>query len=450
MKSNKKAKMKNVLVSEICNGKRFREDLGDLEDMKESILDKGIIQPITICLINNPSYIEGYGVIQPYMLMAGGRRLACVRELKLETIPAIIRDEEDELDLREIELFENVFRKDMEWPEKTKLVKYIQTMNEEKNKDTPWKWSQRKCAKMLGISQTDIRRKIKLADAIEKIPALAACKDESTARRLLAKMEERVDTNLAVAAQQERIKENPDLAKAAANYIIGDCLVNMKIIADKKDKDKDFCHGVKFIEVDPPYGIDLCNTKVRKDGDTDYDIKAYNEVEKENYLKFLDTLCPLLYRCLDDGGWLVFWFGPTWFADVKDAIIRAGFIVDDVPAIWTKNRGQTAAPNYKLAGAYEPFFVGRKGNAILKNKGRLNVFTFAPVSQVAKYHPTQRPDDLMDAIFDTFGTPGTTCIIPFLGSGVSLRAAYRKGMLGFGWDLSEEYRNRFLLDMEHR
>ena len=34
--------------------------------------------------------------------------------------------------------------------------------------------------------------------------------------------------------------------------------------------------------------------------------------------------------------------------------------------------------------------------------------------------------------------------VPFLGSGVTLLAGYKIGTAGFGWDLSEEYKNAFL------
>jgi hypothetical protein len=35
-------------------------------------------------------------------------------------------------------------------------------------------------------------------------------------------------------------------------------------------------------------------------------------------------------------------------------------------------------------------------------------------------------------------------MVPFLGSGATLRAAYKCGMMGFGWDLSEVYQEGFL------
>lgn len=52
--------------------------------------------------------------------------------------------------------------------------------------------------------------------------------------------------------------------------------------------------------------------------------------------------------------------------------------------------------------------------------------------------------ELMQTILDTCLWPGSTVLIPFLGSGVTLRAAYSRNHTGFGWDLSEENKKRFL------
>jgi ParB-like chromosome segregation protein Spo0J len=44
-------------------------------------------------------------------LLAGGRRIHAALAAGLTVIPALVRQVEDELDSREIELMENVFRK---------------------------------------------------------------------------------------------------------------------------------------------------------------------------------------------------------------------------------------------------------------------------------------------------------------------------------------------------
>lgn len=77
---------------------RVREDLGDIESLKESIRTYGLIQPI---IINNKNE-----------LIAGGRRLAAARSLGYKNIEAKIVDTDDEVRCLELELEENNTRKD--------------------------------------------------------------------------------------------------------------------------------------------------------------------------------------------------------------------------------------------------------------------------------------------------------------------------------------------------
>lgn len=433
-------RLQYIEVGKIYVGERFRKDYGDLDDFVESIKEKGVFTPITVRPYDHPDY--------DYELMAGGRRVAGTQAAGLESIPALIRDiGDDDLDLREVELFENVFRKDMEWFEKIALVNRVQELWNEKYKETPWKWSARKCAKLFGISHTHLNRQIDLAKAVELIPELKKAKDETEARKKLKQLQEKVVVHKAIEQQKVQIaKGGLSLVKRAdSNYNIGDALEGMEALALSRIENN--WVGANLIEIDPPYAIDLQQVKGRKDDD-DPDLIEYNEVERADYTRFLGRIAELSYACASDNAWLVFWFGPSWFTDVKIALARAGWTLDPIPGIWVKPNGQTNAPNYYLARCYEPFFIARKGGAVVKNKGRANVFAVPPVAPSAKYHPTQRPLALMEDILSTFAHPNSIVLSPFLGSGTTIRAAYRQHMSCFGWDLSEEYKKRFLLEIE--
>lgn len=142
---------------------------------------------------------------------------------------------------------------------------------------------------------------------------------------------------------------------------------------------------------------------------------------------------------------MVWWFGITHYQTTLDAIREAGFRVSDVPAIWYKGKGgQTNHPDINLANSYETFFVACKGRGNILRPGRSNVFDFAPIPHQSKYHPTQKPVDLYMEILETFALPSALVCVPFLGSGAMLRAAYRYGTVGYGWDHSDEYKTGFL------
>ena len=141
----------------------------------------------------------------------------------------------------------------------------------------------------------------------------------------------------------------------------------------------------------------------------------------------------------------IWWFGITHYTMIRDSLRHAGFTLSDVPAIWYKGgTGQTLQPDHALANSYETFFVCRKGKPQLLKPARSNVFEFAPVPPQRKIHATEKPIELMMEIADTFVWPNALCCVPFLGSGVTLRAVYRHGTTGYGWDLEDENRNNFL------
>ncbi len=227
------------------------------------------------------------------------------------------------------------------------------------------------------------------------------------------------------------------LQLADRSYIVGD---TFKGLAALKTDGK-----IDLIECDPPYGIDLGDLKRSKDSAAS-NVHSYNEVPADKYIEFLTELCMELYRVAAKDSWLIFWFGPTWQHQVLTSLQIAKWNVDEIPCIWVKNQGQTNAPEYYLARTYEPFYLCRKGKPILIKRGRANVFHFQGASD--KYHPTQRPLDMMEELLSTLSVDMQTVMVPFLGSGVTLRAAFRLGMRAFGWDLNGEYKDKFMLSIE--
>src|SRR5882762_6193472 len=98
-----------INISEIKCTDRYRKDLGDIETLAQSVREKGILQPIT--------------VDTTLRLLAGARRLTAAGIAGLTQIPVLIRDEGGEIDAREVELLENIARKDFEWAEKARLIR---------------------------------------------------------------------------------------------------------------------------------------------------------------------------------------------------------------------------------------------------------------------------------------------------------------------------------------
>jgi len=408
-------KIKDVPLDDIKVGERFRKEMGDIETLAESIKSKGLIQPITIN--------------ENMELLAGYRRLSACRLAGLGEIPAIIRKTEDELDEKEIELYENVHRKDLSWAESVRLKEAIHKLLLNKYGDT---WSERKTARLLEVGSSSLNRVLQIAKVLHHVPDIEDMPTERDAYRAIRRLE----THVEVASLLKEAEGDPAISNAvkyaADHYHIGDAIKGLQSLGSKL---------YNFAEVDPPYAISLVDVKKCRALSA-----PYTEIVSDEYLDFIIETATNVYRVLDDQSYCVWWFGIVWYKEVREILRKVGFGLSDVPAIWFKERspGQTNAPEANLGNVYETFFVCRKGSPMMRNPGRANVFAFQVVHPQRKIHPTEKPIELMLEILDTFVYPKSRIVVPFLGSGVTLRACYKRSLVGFGWDLDENVKKDFL------
>jgi adenine-specific DNA-methyltransferase len=406
--------VKEVAITEIKVKNRARQEYGDIVGLAASIEEKGLLQPITID--------------QHMNLIAGERRYIAHKHLKRPNILAVIRKVSGVIDAAEIELIENVQRKDLEWPERAKLERKIYDLKASVDKN----WTQEQQAQMTGKSEGAVSRRMQLAEALDLLPELARHKTENDAWKEYKRLEEDVVRTHMLQKVPAHVREA--MKEAGTHYMIGDAFEGMASI------EPETCN---FAEVDTPYAIDLDVKRTRNKDDKS--MEEYNEWDKAEYLELFKKTADQVHRILRPDSFAVFWYGMSWHSDVLKVLRKSGYKVPDIPAIWSKGDvGQTNSPNTTLGSCYEPFFLVRKGNPVLAKPGRSNVFHFPKLGNVTKDHPTQKPLTLMKAILDTCLLPGSTILVPFLGSGVTLRAAYKTGHTGFGWDMSANYKDAFL------
>jgi ParB family chromosome partitioning protein len=87
------------------NPANVRTVIDDLTELTASILELGVLEPILVHLVA--------GTTDEFMIIAGERRWTASGLAGLVTIPAIVRDEPDEITLAEIMLAENVHRAEL-------------------------------------------------------------------------------------------------------------------------------------------------------------------------------------------------------------------------------------------------------------------------------------------------------------------------------------------------
>ena len=408
--------------------------MGDLVDLENSIKQSGLIQPLAVKA--NP---DG-----TYKLLAGERRFTVLKQNGVDTIPVrVYKEDISDLEMKIIEKSENLYRKDMEYWEMDALTASIHRMQQELHgvkASGPGQdgWGMRDTASMINVkSPATIAEAIKRAEAREAFPELfESCKSASDASKVLKKMDETIIKQV-IADKLSKQKTEGAFHQLSKCFIIKDFFEGVKEIPDGI---------IHLVEIDPPYAINLASSK-KKDGESQYTLNSYNEVDFTDYPNFMYNTFKECYRVMADHSWLICWFAPEpWFCPIYELLIKAGFSTTRMVGIWTKGTpGQSMQPNIRLANSYEMFFYAWKGQPALNKPGRGNEFRFPPVPANQKTHPTERPVELTTEIYNTFAFPGSRILIPFLGSGNGLISAHQLGMSATGFELSKAYKDSFLV-----
>ena len=131
------------------NQPRKKFDPDALMDLRDSILEQGLIQPILVEEIADDNYI----------IIAGERRYRASKMAGLKTIPAIVRSFTD-LQRMEVSLIENIQREDLNPVEEAKAYSYLLTQSG---------ISQDELAKKVGKGRSTITNSLRLLNLSAKM-----------------------------------------------------------------------------------------------------------------------------------------------------------------------------------------------------------------------------------------------------------------------------------------
>jgi len=135
-----KLKVSSIIPNKLQPRKKF--DATKLTELKNSIKEKGIIQPIIV----RPTDDGGYELI------AGERRFRAVKELGYDEIPVIIKEVSD-ADSLEMALIENIQREELNPVEEASA--YMELMNK-------FKFSQDEISKAVGKDKSTVSNTLRL------------------------------------------------------------------------------------------------------------------------------------------------------------------------------------------------------------------------------------------------------------------------------------------------
>lgn len=213
--------------------------------------------------------------------------------------------------------------------------------------------------------------------------------------------------------------------------INGDCLEEMKGIESA---------SIDLVLTDPPYAIsretgyaNVINGVQRFSVSMDFGEWDHTPID-------LDTVCREYFRVLKDGGTCIVFYDLWKLSYLSEAMQRAGFKMIRL-IIWEKSNPVplNSKRNY-LTGAREIAVLGvKKGKPTFHSEYDNGVYQFPIPNNGKRYHPTQKPLKLMEALIQKHSNEGDMVLDTFMGSGTTGVAALKLNRDFAGCEVSPDY-----------
>jgi len=408
------------LVKNIKMGTRAREDYGDLEVIKDSLDKYGQMHPIV--------------VTDNLELVAGGRRLTAAILLGWDEIEVKQYGDLSETEKLELELEENLIRKDLTWQESVALKKSINELKKTIAIEKGEKWTNEDTSELLNESSSKLAKDLELAEAVEKFPEIAKCKTKQEARTLSRRKK----------SAESRLIQNALIPKEmlSENEIFGIHKGDSReILKDIPDNTAD------LIIADPPYAIDFPS----KERNQQF-IDTYGDLLVDEIRQVMAIVEPVMEECariLKPGGHLYLFFGIQHYNSFYSALELTWMLnVQSTPLFWIKSSGENYKPYHRYTVNYESFFFAwkhkdednkKKFTQNEFSKPHVSTFENHKLNKTKKEHPAQKPLSLYKDIIETSSHPGNVVLDPFLGSGISLTAAKQLDRKIIGVEMLEDW-----------
>lgn len=225
------------------NPEQPRTQLGNLDELRRSIEEKGVLEPILVRSLPNGRY----------QIISGERRFRAASEAGLEEIPAIELDADDR-EVLEIALIENIQRKDLTPFEEAEAFQFLQEK---------FDYTHEKISEVIGKSRTTITETLMLNEVPDRIRAM--CREAGISSK-------------SVLVQIARAKDEAAMQELVARYAAGE--MSRKDVREqtakkpqaKRGRPKNFKYNLKDKKL--PFSLSLSFKKA--------------EVEREEIIEALE------------------------------------------------------------------------------------------------------------------------------------------------------------------
>lgn len=437
-----------VSLSNIEVGARQRSGIatGPLNDLKESILNVGLLNP-PVCFRATLS--------KQWSLVAGERRLRAIQELAKEgktircgtdtialgQIPITpLGDYLTEAGRFEAELDENVRREDLEWPDRMRAYAALHSMRQAQYPNQTISDTAKELAGRTGqaidsdgtsrSAHRTITQAVLIAQHLDN-PKIAMARNPAEAQGLIYKQEEE---KIMAALIRRQLSGHTEVKQPIE--VRHDDLTTLLPRLDSATFD--------LIIADPPYGIDASGAGFRA-----------RSVHHHNYRDDVESAQNLAQTILTEGFRLtrpranIFIFCDIdVFPFLKSAASNMGWTTFRRPLIWVKSESEGLAPwgGQGPRITTEFIFYATKGQKGL-NASPVDVFDDRRVSRSERIHAAEKPVSLFKSLISCSSLPGDRLLDPCCGSGASLVAAMELKRQGLGIEKDQDYFNTALTNV---
>jgi DNA modification methylase len=414
-----------VAIEDIIIGEH-RKDPGDLISLANSLRKNGLINAIVV----DRTVDITTGEIK-FKLSSGWRRLEAAKLIEWKEIEVRLYENLSEFERKSVELEEELAQKKMRsWQEEIEIKRQLHELfmaekkggARRKGQRGKKNWTQSDSAERIGVKSSTFSEDLRLADALKQFPELMKVSTKKDAMRKMYAMRE-------MALLQSVSRKMRDMGVAIEEDVelkSGSAYDLLKTLPDE---------SFDCIITDPPWGIEIEKSGSARSNDY-IEFKDTSDVWKE----FLTEGVPELFRVLKEGCHLWLFYGPEFYQETRDTLIKAGFDVRFVPCIWVKEKPNYTDTEYKPMPQYESFFyaVRRKNPELTPrrlNEATSDVFNY-PRTTIARIHRTEKPIELIKRLLSLSTNKGDKVLDPFAGSAAVLCASFltRRKALGFEKD----------------
>lgn len=396
--------------------RRARKEMGNLLNLASSIERHGLMHPIVVDKLEDGKW----------RLIAGERRYrACMLNGQTLIKATLIKDVDD-VSAKEMEIEENIVRQNLSWPEECDALRQLNDLKKAKygsaQPGSLTGWGMADTANAVGMSKSAVAQDIKLAkDLIGKPELLKKVRRlPKTAARKIVRM----------TIEAAALKAQVDKHQLSINSVLklGDCCSLIDELADE---------SVNLLITDPPFGLAaISETGAR--GTSSYAIDKENVSDEDTMRKTYKILWPKMYKKLVPGAHIYVFFAMGWHCELLCMLTNAGFIVDDLPLIWHKQRTSVLPKDDHYPSCYEAIFFGHKPpmRRILTHPVP-NLISIPAVAPQKRTHPLQKPFELLKVLIENSSSVGEVVLDCFAGSGMTLIAAKKLQRSAVGFELDE-------------